>query len=97
MSSYASTLQPWASRQLPSNKGKPHISCHFSGTLAHLNCAPASPHLHLLPFVHPCAGITGAGMAGWDLPALTSLQLQNSPAVDDAGMAAIAGLTALRR
>lgn len=36
-------------------------------------------------------------MAGWDLPALTSLQLQNSAAVDDAGVAAIAGLTALRR
>lgn len=36
-------------------------------------------------------------MAGWDLPTLTSLQLQNSPAVDDAGVAAVAGLTALRR
>lgn len=36
-------------------------------------------------------------MVGWDLPCLTSLQLQNSPCVDDAGVAALAGLTALRR
>ena len=43
------------------------------------------------------AGITGAGAAGWELPHLTSLQLQNSPGVDDAGVAALAGLTALRR
>lgn len=56
------------------------------------------PPLAAAPSASFCpAGITGAGAAGWDLPCLTSLALQNSPGVDDAGVAALAGLTALRR
>lgn len=46
-----------------------------------LACLPACLPLLLCP----PAGITGAGAAGWRLPHLTAVQLQNSAGVDDAG------------